>query len=370
VQATTLIPAEVRFEPACVRLVAEAVNDRLALVLAGESMRWTDFDETLAEPLEALRSLVQRGGKRLRPAFCHLGWLAAGGSPLAPSPLDAGVAIELLHAFALLHDDVMDGSATRRGAPAAHTVFTGRHAASGWRGEARRFGEGVAILVGDLAHVLADRSLGPVPPAAIDVWNELRVELTYGQCLDILTTANGGVTRSRARRIACYKSGRYTVLRPLQLGAALPGPRRGLTPGLAARLDRYGEQLGEAFQLRDDVLGAFGDERVTGKPAGDDLREGKPTLLLAMARERATHAEAVVLERAGSPDFTIGDVGQLQRVLVETGALDHVERLIDRLTDRAIQAVTQRPAPGDAYLPTEAMCGLVELARYVTARTA
>jgi geranylgeranyl diphosphate synthase type I len=373
VEATTLTLTPVRSrllpEPDLVRLVADAVEDRLAIVLAGEALRWTEFDEALAEPIEALRSLVERGGKRLRPAFCHLGWLTAGGPALAAPVLDAGVAIELLHAFALLHDDVMDGSATRRGAPAAHTVFTARHAAAGWRGEARRFGEGIAILVGDLAHVLADRSLGPVPPAALAVWNELRIELTYGQCLDVLTTASGGVTRARARRIARYKSGRYTVLRPLQLGAALPGPRRGLAPTVAGRLQRYGEQLGEAFQLRDDVLGAFGDERVTGKPAGDDLRDGKPTLLLAIARDRATDAEAAVLEGAGAPDLTPGDVGALQQVLVDTGALDLVEGLIERLTDRAVEAVLGPTARGGPDLPAEAVRGLVELARYVTART-
>jgi geranylgeranyl diphosphate synthase type I len=345
-------------------VVAGAVDERLAIVLAGESVRWGEFDGSLAEPLEALRSLVSRGGKRLRPAFCHLGWLAGGGAALDPAPLDAGVAIELLHAFALLHDDVMDGSTTRRGAPAAHTVFTGHHGSRGWRGEGRRFGEGVAILLGDLAHVLADRSLGPVPAAALDVWTTLRVELTYGQFLDVLTTANGAVSQPRARRIARYKSGRYTVLRPLQLGAALVG-RGQVPPGVAARLSGYGEPLGEAFQLRDDVLGAFGDERVTGKPTGDDLRDGKPTLLLAIASDRATPAQAAVLALAGAPDLDPAAIDDLQQVLVDTGALAHVEALIDELTRTSIAAIT---APTD--LPVDAVADLVEMAHYVTGRIA
>jgi geranylgeranyl diphosphate synthase type I len=243
-------------------------------------------------------------------------------------------------------------------------VFTGHHGRRGWRGEGRRFGEGVAILLGDLAHVLADRSLGPVPAAALDVWTTLRVELTYGQFLDVLTTANGAVTRSRARRIARYKSGRYTVLRPLQLGAALVG-RDPVPPGIAAGLSGYGEPLGEAFQLRDDVLGTFGDERVTGKPTGDDLRDGKPTLLLALASDRATPAQAAVLARAGSPDLDPAAIDDLQQVLVDTGALAHVERLIDELTATAITAVTH-----GTDLSPDVLDDLVGMAHYVTGRYA
>ena len=289
-------------------------------------------------------------------------------SPLAPPPLDAGVAIELLHAFALLHDDVMDGSTTRRGAPAAHTVFTGRHATRGWRGDGRRFGEGVAILLGDLAHVLADRALGPVPPAAVGLWTELRVELTYGQFLDVLTTANGAVTQSRARRIARYKSGRYTVLRPLQLGASLIGPDLGTEAAVAARLARYGEPLGEAFQLRDDVLGAFGDERLTGKPSGDDLRDGKPTLLLAVAAPSRVARRGDRARARRIPDLGPDDICAIQQVLLDTGALDHIERSIDELTDQAIEAITAPPSAGEPDLPPEAAAGLVDMAGYVTER--
>src|SRR5688572_4124334 len=177
--------------PAALVEVAAAVDERLTRALARETERWAAFDETLAEPLAALADLIRRGGKRLRPAFCHLGWLAADGTPLAPPVLDAGVAIELLHAFALLHDDVMDGSSTRRGVPTAHVAFSARHRSGAWRGEDRRFGEGVAILIGDLAHVLADRSMRWLPDGAMSVWHDLRVELTFGQYLDVLTTATG-----------------------------------------------------------------------------------------------------------------------------------------------------------------------------------
>jgi geranylgeranyl diphosphate synthase type I len=358
-----------RTEPESLRLVADAVGGRLAIVLSGESLRWTAFDDALAEPIEELRSLVERGGKRLRPGFCHLGWMAAGGIPLAPPALDAGVAIELLHAFALLHDDVMDGSPTRRGAPSAHIVFARRHARGGWRGEERRFGEGMAILLGDLAHVLADRALGPTSPPTLAVWHELRVELTYGQFLDVVTAASGAVTPARARRIARYKSGRYTILRPLQLGAALAAGPTGPPPGLAGRLAAYGDPLGEAFQLRDDVLGAFGDEASTGKPSGDDLRDGKPTLLLAFARERADRAQLTVLDRVGAPGLSPAAVASVQQVFSDTGALSRVERLIDGLTGQAIDALDAGLAAGENPLPIDAHDGLVEMAGYVTCRT-
>ncbi len=180
------------------------------------------------------------------------------------SIVDIGAAFELLHAFALIHDDVMDGSATRRRSPTIHVEFEGVHAAGDWRGEPRRFGEGVAILVGDLACVYADRLMVDAPPAARRIWNELKIELNVGQYLDVLGTARGGTDVASARRISRYKSGKYTIERPLHLGAALAG--RG--EELAASLSAYGDPLGEAFQLRDDILGTFGDSERTGKPVG------------------------------------------------------------------------------------------------------
>ena len=224
-------------------------------------------------PLDSLRSLVMSGGKRLRPAFCFWGFRAAGGGDDDAAVIEAGAAFEMLQAFALVHDDIMDGSATRRGLRTAHLAFGDRHDAAVWRGEARRFGEGVAILIGDLAHVYADRLMADTAAPVRAVWDELRIELNVGQYLDILGTARGDTDHEGARRIARYKSGKYTIERPLHVGAALAGR----LDELQASLSAYGDPLGEAFQLRDDLLGAFGEEAATGKPVGDDLREGKPT---------------------------------------------------------------------------------------------
>jgi geranylgeranyl diphosphate synthase, type I len=339
--------------------IAERVERRLDALVTEESARWSRLDPELAAPFASLRTLVMSGGKRLRPAFCYWGWIGAGGDPDDTRVVDAGAAFELLHAFALFHDDVMDGSATRRGTRTTHLSFADRHAASSWRGEARRFGEGVAILVGDLAFVYADDLLRGASPAAWALWNELRIELNVGQYLDIVGTARGERDRAAAERIARYKSGKYTVERPLHVGAALAAPER---VALLDQLSAYGLPLGDAFQLRDDVLGAFGDTERIGKPVGDDLREGKPTPLLAVATARATARQRTLLERVGRPDLTDDEVAALQGVLVDTGALADLEATIESLTARAVDALDVADITDDARKE------LTQLAHYVAWR--
>jgi geranylgeranyl diphosphate synthase, type I len=346
--------------PPSLRAIAVRVDERLARLFDAEITRWEAVDPAIAAPLRALRHLVDAGGKRLRPAFCYWAFVGAGGDPDDLRIIDAGAAFELLHAFALVHDDVMDGSDARRGAPTTHVEFGREHRARDWRGEARRYGEGVAILIGDLSHVYADMVLGDVRSDTAAVWHELRLELNVGQYLDLLATARADRDRVVAHRIARYKSGKYTIERPLHVGAALAG-RLG---DLQAQLSAYGDPLGEAFQLRDDVLGAFGDPAVTGKPAGQDLREGKPTPLLAAAVERANDGHTDLLDRVGQPGPSDGEVIAVQRLLVDGGALDEIERLIERLTARAIDAIDA------ADITARARDELIELARFVASRDA
>ena len=321
--------------------IARGVEAHLEELLACEQDRWSAVDPRIAEIVDLLADHVLAGGKRLRPAFCMWGFLGAGGHPEHPAVLDACAAIELLHAFALLHDDVMDGSATRRGRPALHRRLASEHGLGGWRGESRRFGEGTAVLVGDLAFAYADRLLSNAPPAARAVWDELRIELTMGQYLDVTGAARGDADVAMTRRIAVYKSGRYTVERPLHLGAALAGWLDEVGPSYSA----YGAPLGEAFQLRDELLGVFGDPSQTGKPVGDDLREGKPTVLLALARSRATGAAAGVLDQVGRPDLGDGAVAEIADVIAATGAASEVEAMIDDLLGRAMAALDGAPVP-------------------------
>jgi geranylgeranyl diphosphate synthase type I len=202
--------------------------------------------------------------------------------------------------------------------------------------------------------------LAGAPPAAWAIWNELRVELNIGQLLDILGGVSNDRRRDKAERICRYKSGKYTIERPLHLGAALAAPER--CAELQPQLSAYGLPLGDAFQMRDDVLGAFGEEAVTGKPVGGDLREGKPTPLLARAVESASPAQQAVLDRVGRPDLTDDEVAAIQQVIVDTGALADLESTITRLTDEAIAAI------GRAAVTPEARDELVALAHYVSWR--
>jgi geranylgeranyl diphosphate synthase type I len=321
--------------------VAFRVDTRLEALLAVERERWAKVDADLVPPIDEIARLVLAGGKRLRPAFCFWGFIGAGGDPTDELVIDAGAALELLHAFALFHDDVMDGSLTRRGEPTTNAKFEASHGANKLAGESRRFGDGVAILVGDLAYVYSDQLMRNASPQAWTIWNELRIELNFGQYLDMLGSAMNERRREKAERICRYKSGKYTIERPLHLGALLAAPTRG--DELTSVLSTYGLPLGDAFQMRDDVLGAFGDTAITGKPVGDDLREGKPTPLMAIATARANAAQLKELQLVGNQDLTPEQIARVQEVIRETGALDELEVVITRLTDEAIAAVQNVP---------------------------
>ncbi len=346
--------------PESLRAIADRVAARVDAVLTPELDRWAALDSDLRAPMAEIRRLVLAGGKRLRPAFCHWGYVAAGGDPDDAIVVDAGAAFELMHAFALFHDDVMDDAASRRGERTTHTVFAELHAAGGWAGESRRFGEGVAILIGDLAFVYADQLLAAANSTAWRIWNELRVELNVGQVLDILGSVRGVRDVDQAERICRYKSGKYTIERPLHLGAALASPERfdALEPVLSA----YGLPLGDAFQMRDDVMGAFGDSATTGKPVGGDLREGKPTPLLARALAAATPAQREILDGVGRAGLSDVEVSEIQQVIIDTGALDDLERTIVSRTDEAVAAIEQ------ADLDEHAADELIALAAYVGQR--
>jgi len=296
------------------------------------------------------------GGKRLRPSFCHLGWLGAGGSADLgsvdrPSPVVvAAAALELLQASALIHDDVMDDSDTRRGRPATHVEFQRIHASAGRRGDPVRFGTASALLLGDLAQAWADEMLRtcgldqqPVL-AGLRCFDRMRTEVITGQYLDLLaqTAPRGSV--GQAERVLRYKSARYTVTRPLELGGTLAGAGAGL-------LDAYraiGDPAGEAFQLRDDLLGIFGDPALTGKPIGDDLREGKRTVLVALAYQGADRVGVHVLDRwLGAADLTAAGADDVRAVLADSGAVKGVEQMIAERTERALARVADAPLAGE-----------------------
>jgi len=300
----------------------------------------------------------RRGGQRLRPAFCHWTYLGAGGDPGDERLVAAAAAVELLHTFALIHDDVMDGADTALAAVGARR-FIEMHIHRGWGGEhPRRFGEGAAIWSATSRSCTPTCSWPAPAPRRGAVFDELRLELCVGQYLDLATTAARNFDLERARRFERYKSGKYTVERPLHLGAALAGR----LDDLAEPLSRIGLPLGEAFQLRDDVLGTFGDAEQLGKPVGADLRDGKLTPLVAVAWQRADASGRAVLDRIGGPDLDEGDLEAARRIVVETGALARAEARIGELLDDALAAIDAAPiAPAAAY-------ELAELARFVAWR--
>ena len=337
--------------------VQKAVDD----FVAGQREILDGVSDDLDPLVEAVTDLLG-GGKRLRPAFCWWGYRGAGGADTEEA-LRAAAALEVLQACALIHDDVMDGSDTRRGMPSAHHRFAMLHRGSEWLGSPEAFGVGAAILLGDLCLSWADEMLltSGVPSerlaAAKGVYDEMRTELMAGQYLDLLEQARGGGSVERAMRVVRFKSAKYTIERPLHMGASLAGAGS----DVLAAYSGYGLPLGEAFQLRDDVLGVFGDPGETGKPAGDDLREGKRTVLIATAMARATPAQAAQIRRhLGDPGLDANGVALLREVIADTGALDHAEQLITSLTDQALAALDsvslQTPAPevlaGLAYAAT------------------
>jgi geranylgeranyl diphosphate synthase type I len=327
-------------------------------LLDAEIERWSRVDPSLGVPLRSLRDLVAAGGKRLRPAFCHWAYVGAGGALDDDLVVDVGAALELLHTFALVHDDIMDGSDRRRGRPAVHREFIDQHERDHRRTEARRFGEGAATLVGDFAFVYADVLMARAPDTARAVFDELRLELCVGQFLDLVGTATSARDAEQARKIEWYKSGKYTVERPLHLGAALAGR----LPELEASLSAFGLPLGEAFQMRDDLLGVFGDSFVTGKPVGDDLREGKLTPLIASAAARADASGLALLERLGAPDLGEDEVAALRDLMVSCGAVGEVEAAIKARVTQSLEALDAAP------ITLEARVALAELGTFVAWR--
>lgn len=297
-------------------------------------------------PLMAALDALLAGGKRLRPAFCYWGWRAAGGAPDDPGLVAAAASLELLQASALIHDDVMDSSDTRRGQPSVHRRFEALHRAEGWPGAAAPFGEGGAILLGDLCLSWSGEMFegcgldGERRARGRAVYDLMRTEVMCGQYLDMLVGTRGHASVRDALRVVEFKSAKYTIERPLHLGAALAGAGG----DVMAALTGYGLPVGIAFQLRDDVLGVFGDPAETGKPAGDDLREGKRTVLVALTLERATAAQAAVLERRlGDPDLDEAGVDELRGIITGSGGLAACEEMIDRFAGDARAALAAAP---------------------------
>ena len=357
-----------------------AISQRVETFVTAERDAASEWGAEAALFIEAAARALH-GGKRLRGRFCIAGFRAVaeadgGTGPSTGAPaelLSAAAALEIFHAAALVHDDVIDNSDTRRGRPAAHRALEASHRSAGWVGDAAAFGESAAVLLGDLlvawSDDLLEQGLTAASPGAAAAaraeYSRMRRDVTVGQFLDIaeesaFRTEPDARHAERALRVASLKSARYSVQQPLAIGAALAGADAAQHAALAA----FGHPLGMAFQLRDDVLGVFGDEEQTGKPSGDDLREGKRTVLIAYTREQLdAPARRVVDELVGDPALDDVQVAALQRTIVDTGALERVEALIADYAREAARSLS------GARLGNAAVGELRDLARAATVRT-
>lgn len=328
-----------------------------ALDAAIEDLRADVMDEAPeAMPLvDALREAALGGGKRIRPIVCVWGY-RAGGGPEGEPIVRAAAALELVHTFAIVQDDLMDAAKVRRGRPALHVRLAEEsgeeHAAA------------TALLVADLAMIAADRLMAAsgFPSerivAASGPYNRMRLDAVAGQYLDVAGQSAGVADEEAALRVGTLKSGRYTVEGPLLVGAALAGG----DPAVETALRAFGEAAGRAFQVRDDVLGVFGSPEVTGKDAGNDLRHGKPTVLVAKALRQTSEAERRFLDaRLGRPDLTDGELEQVRQVILASGALEETLDLVERLLDQARRAVDVLAIPAPAREGLKRLADLLSL---------
>ncbi|WP_323961465.1 polyprenyl synthetase family protein [Arthrobacter sp. JZ12] len=346
----------------------EAFRQSLAAAVTTFLARQRSILSSVSPDSAVLVDSIERltaGGKKLRPLLCYWGWRGAGGTAGDDGIVTAGLSLELFQAAALMHDDIIDRSDFRRGAPSVHKQFEKLHADGGWHLDGQRFGSAAAILAGDLCLSISEEAFAaiaaPIPAlqSARSIFNRMRTEVMAGQYLDLLEEAVGPDRRpadavERALGIVRFKSAKYSVEHPLCIGGALAGA----DPALLASYSAFALPLGEAFQLRDDLLGVYGDPAVTGKPAGDDLREGKRTVLIAKALQASHRDESRALNAGlGKAGLTDDEVNHLRDIIDRSGAREEVEALIAELarsSHTALETLSVDP------LSREALTALAE----------
>ncbi len=314
------------------------LDETLQGFLAEQFRRWNPVHPTLGDAVGTLSRVVGSGGKRIRPLLCYLTFVGTTDRD-DTHVARACAALEILHTFAILQDDIIDGSPLRRGVASLHVAYADAHGRDGRRGDATKFGENASTLVADLAFVFADQLMREYEADAREIFDQLRVEVAMGQILDVFCGAERVADLNLARLISCYKTAKYTVERPIHLGAVIAGAPE----GFLADVSRFALPLGSAFQLRDEILGAFGDVEVTGKPVGEDFREGKPTVLWTYAMSAAGPREREILARYGDGPLEAEDMARIRDVIVSTGALENVECELGRLFAEAQSALDSIP---------------------------
>jgi len=352
----------------------DLINERLQNFCADRRQEFAEISPDLIALVDYCADLLT-GGKRFRALFCYWSWMGTlKAGQLSQDEFKAaneamvsiGAALEMFHAAALVHDDLIDQSDTRRGKIAIHKRFEALHTSSIWDGSPERFGAAGAILVGDLmlgwsseifGHALLQAPNASVEAACRNEFSRMRVEVMAGQYLDVVEE-NAGSSRpveeavARANQVMLFKTAKYSIEAPLLIGAAFAGG----SPEQLAEMSAFGIPLGLAFQLRDDILGVFGDPTVTGKPAGDDLREGKRTVLVAHTRNALSPLVSKEFDKLlTSGSLSSNQIAFLQQTIKGSGALAKTEQVMNKLADNALSALANLPVESRAKQALEAL---------------
>jgi geranylgeranyl diphosphate synthase type I len=343
----------------------ESFRERLDVELVSWLERKHDavagYAPDAVELVDALEALVTAGGKRLRPALVYHAYRGCGGADPAPA-MSVALAVEFLHTYLLIHDDIMDHADVRRGLPAAHVRFGQLHRDHGWHGEADDYGEAAAILVGDLSHAYAVEAFSqaltatPRSEQLRRVFFSMSEEVIAGQHLEMRVAMSRVAGERELARVLRLKSGAYSVERPVELGAILAGAG----DAELSKLRRYGSAVGEAFQLQDDILGVFGDLETVGKPVGGDVSEGKFTFLIFHTLRLATPEQGAIVERSlGKPDPSPGEIEAVREIIRGCGALDQVREMIEQRLDAAREALGEMELRAEGWTFLEGLIGFL-----------
>lgn len=339
-------------------------DKQLLAYLSEKRQQAKEINPEIVVLVDEIIRFTENGGKRVRPAFMYSGYIAAGGQA-QEAILFASLSVELLHTFALMHDDIIDNSDLRRGELTTHKAFEAYHKTRKLKGNKKEFGLSSAILAGDLAFSFAEEILttAPFPQERIRraryFFDQMKIQVIYGEYLDVLGGYKDSLTEDEVLQVLEYKTAKYTVERPLHIGAMLAGSDY----QTLETFSRYGIPFGQAFQMQDDIVGTFGTEEEIGKPADSDIKEGKKTLLLTKAYEKADKNQLKVLNRVvGKKGATKEDIAKVKQIMEKTGAYDYCVKLAKELLVQAKNAIE------DVKLKDEGKGYLLAAADYLNER--
>ncbi len=302
------------------------VKKKEAAVISPE---YTDLVQYLSEYILA-------GGKRIRPFLAYMGYKVSGGNN-NEKIMRLGMALEIFHSFALIHDDIIDFSNLRRNKPTFHIMLQEWHQSKNWRGSSSDFGLGLAVLAGDILSTWSNELVFNLNNRRVfKLYQEMKNEIMIGQAEDIFLSEVKNISdKDRIVSVMMRKTSDYTAQKPLILGATLAGARN----SQQEFYKNLSVPLGLAFQLKDDVLGMFGKRREIGKPTDSDIKEGKITLLIYYALKSGKISRDYLLKLLGNKKVTREQIVEFKNIIKRSGALQRVDSEIDKYIGKAKRVV-------------------------------